>query len=211
MTTVDTLILSHPNSDHLNGLIQIASHFHVKRVWTNGDESDSFAYRDFIHTVEKKGIAMPEFQDVPRFQEVNGVILEILYPPCDYREKREAERWRKDNNNSLVVKARFGSHRFLFPGDIMAKAEKEMVGMEGERLRSMLMISPHHGSNTSNTDIFLNAVDPQFVIVSTGGRGPHPSVATRYHKQGIQMFCTDTHGAVSISTDGKNLHILPAV
>ncbi|MFH1102317.1 MAG: DNA internalization-related competence protein ComEC/Rec2 [Pseudomonadota bacterium] len=211
MTTVDTLILSHPNSDHLNGLIQIASHFHVKRVWTNGDESDSYAYRDFIHTVEKKGIAMPEFQDIPRFQEVNGVILEILYPPCDYREKREAERWRKDNNNSLVVKARFGSHTFLFPGDIMAKAEKEMVGMEGERFRSMLMISPHHGSNSSNTDIFLDAVDPQFIIVSTGGRGPHPSVATRYHKRGIQMFCTDTHGAVSISTDGKSLSLLPAV
>jgi competence protein ComEC len=203
----DAVILSHPNSDHMNGLIHIFKHFQVKEVWTNGEEADTFAYRKFIQAIRDAEIVMPNFEDLSRLQQINGVKLEILYPPCDYTEKRTKEKWRRDNDNSFVIKADFGSHTFLFPGDITGKAEKDLVEEWGENLKSQILISPHHGSKTSNTDLFLDAVDPQYVIFSAGGKGPHPAVLTRYYKRGVQLFSTHIHGGVSIISDGAHIDV----
>ncbi|MEW5909209.1 MAG: DNA internalization-related competence protein ComEC/Rec2 [Thermodesulfobacteriota bacterium] len=207
ITSLDAVILSHPNSDHLNGLIHVVKHFQVKELWTNGEEADTAAYLKFIQAIKDRGIFMPNFEDVPRFLEIHGVAFEVLYPPCDYAEKRKTEKWRRDNNNSFVIKAGFKTHTFLFPGDITQRAEKALFEEYGSRLKSLVLVSPHHGSNSSNTDPFLNAVDPQYVVFSSGGKGPHPAVMTRYHRRGAQLFSTDVNGAVSIMSDGASLKI----
>ena len=124
------LILSHPNSDHLNGLLYIARHFNVKRIWTNNDTADTASYDKFAAIVEEAGIPVPEFKGMPRTHNINGVKLKIIYPPRDFRDKRKKEKWRTINNSSLVIKVEFGSTSFLFPGDIKARAEEELVDIE---------------------------------------------------------------------------------
>ncbi len=213
--TVDTLILSHPNSDHLNGLIYIARHFHVKRVWTNSEAQKTLGYKNFMEVIAEKRIVLPAFSDMPRNYWINGVKLDFLYPPRDFLKRKEKEKWRNPNNNSLVVKVSLGPTSFLFPGDIMAAAEKELVGIAGSKLNSTVLIAPHHGSRSSSSTTFLGEVNPEVVIFSSGRQSrfkfPNPIVLKKYQNHGCSIFRTDINGAVSLSTDGKHLEIEPFV
>ena len=207
--TVDTIILSHPESDHLNGLIYIAKHFNVKTIWTNGEVANTYGYKQLAKIVAGKKINMPTFRDLSRKHDINGVGLEILYPECNFLNKKKKEKWRNINNNSLVVRVAYNAKSFLFPGDIMAKAEKELVAIAGKQLESTVLIAPHHGSKTSSTRLFLEKVKPEIVIISSGRNSrlkhPDPLVLKRYQKLGYKIFCTSQNGALAMSTDGSSL------
>ena len=82
--TVDTLVLSHPNSDHLNGLIFVARHFNVKTIWTNNETRSTSGYRQLQNIIAQKMIDLPDFQHMPRQQLINGVEFCFLYPPADF-------------------------------------------------------------------------------------------------------------------------------
>jgi len=212
--TIDTLILSHPNSDHLNGLLYIAKNFNVKRAWANCDTADTIGYRKFMEIIKKRGIHLPEFKDISRTHIINGAQLKLLYPSDDYMDNNN-RKWSNLNNNSLVIKVEFGSKSFLFPGDIMSKAEKELVAISGDDLKSNVLIAPHHGSKTSNSELFIDRVKPETVIFSSGWRNryrfPHTSVLKKYKERGCRILRTDSHGAVTISTDGMSLEVLPTI
>jgi competence protein ComEC len=213
--TVDTLILSHPNSDHLNGLIYIARHFNVKNVWTNDEKRDTVGYKKLIEVIKEQKIDMPKFKDMSRTFKINGVVLEILYPGKDFLDKIKKDKWRDTNNNSLVVKADFGKHSFLLPGDIMKSAERELVSVAGKKLASAVLISPHHGSGSSSSGVFLDKVNPEYIIISSGWKNrfhfPHPSVLKRYGDHGSKIFQTAINGAVTMATDGHSLEIRPYI
>ncbi|MDL1980796.1 MAG: DNA internalization-related competence protein ComEC/Rec2 [Deltaproteobacteria bacterium] len=212
--TIDTLILSHPNSDHLNGLLYIAENFNVKRVWANCDTADTIGYRKFMEIIKKKAIHLPEFKEISRTHIINGAQLKLLYPAGDYMDNNN-RKWSNLNNNSLVIKVKFGSKSFLFPGDIMTKAEKELVAISGDDLKSNVLIAPHHGSRTSSSELFIDSVNPETVIFSSGWRNryrfPNPSVLKKYKERGCRILRTDSHGAVTISTDGQSLEVLPTI
>ncbi len=209
--SIDAVVLSHPNADHLNGLLFIARNFHVKELWTNDDRGESHAYRALLEIVYQKGIRMPSFQSLERSFRIHGVGVEIFYPPSDYRALAERERWRNDNNNSLVIRLQYGNETFLFPGDIMEKAERELVATAGEAIRSTLMVAPHHGGKTSSSPGFLEAVKPQVVVVSVGKRGPHPQVVKRYRDLGARVYSTHRHGAIRIVAGDGPLKIRETV
>jgi len=213
--TVDTIILSHPNSDHLNGLIYIAENFNVKNVWSNNETSGNVGYRNFLKVIQKNRIHMPEYEKIFRSHYVNGVSLDICYPPADFIERQKQEGWRDVNNNSLVVKIAFGSKSIIFPGDIKARAEKELVSMAGDRLKSTVLVAPHHGSRTSSSELFLRKVNPETVIISSGRQSkfgfPHASVLQRYQEKGCRILSTSRYGAIIISTDGQTLSIKPTL
>jgi competence protein ComEC len=210
--TVDTLILSHPNSDHLNGLIFIAGHFNVKNVWTNNESRHTLGYAKFMEVIARQKIHLPVFEEMPRRHRIGGVELSLLYPPPNFLNLRDTQNWRNPNNNSLVVKASLKSISFLFPGDIMAAAEKELVHLAGNSLSSTVMVAPHHGSKTSSSRVFLNAVDPEVVIISSGRNNrfkfPHQVTLKKYENQGCTIWRTDISGAIRLSTDGQNLTIV---
>jgi len=213
--TVDTLILSHPNSDHLNGLIYIAEHFHVKSIWTNGEKVNTLGYRNFMSIISKNQINTPSFPAIPRSQTINGVRLKILNPPKDFLDSPIIAKLNNTNNNSIVIKASFGSISFLFPGDITQKTERRLVSSAVEDLSSTVLFSPHHGSKTSSFGPFLDRVNPKFVIISAGWKNrfhfPHPSVLKRYQDRGHTVFRTDLNGAVRIATNGTSLTINPTI
>jgi competence protein ComEC len=100
---------------------------------------------------------------------------------------------------------------FLFPGDIMAEAENELVHLAGNSLSSTVLIAPHHGSKTSSSQAFLNTVDPKVVIISSGRNNrfkfPHFVTLKRYENQGYTIWRTDISGAICLSTDGRHLAI----
>jgi len=209
--TIDGIVLSHPNSDHMNGLTYIAEHFNVKHAWTNNESAGSKGFRTFSKTLERKGIDHPDYKDLLRFYTINGVTLEILYPEKHFLGRRDAEPWRNANNNSLVMKASYGRHSFLFPGDIMADGEGRIVELEPDALESSVLVAPHHGSRSSSSIAFLKRVDPEIVVVSAGWRNrfkfPHQDVLKRYADMGSRVFRTDLDGAVCMVSDGETLTV----
>jgi len=213
--TVDTLILSHPNSDHLNGLIYIARHFNVKSVWTNGETRNTGGYKKFMKIIKEEKIDIPKFRNMPRNYKINGVALEILYPKRDFLDMRKKDKWRDTNNNSIVIKADLGKYSFLMPGDIMKSSERELVSMAGENLTSTVLIAPHHGSGSSSSGLFLDKVNPEHIIISSGWKNrfhfPHPSVLKRYAGLGCKIFRTDINGAITMATDRQSLEIRPYI
>ncbi len=213
--TVETLILTHPNSDHLNGLIYIAKHFNVHHIWSNGEPGNTSGYRQLMKTIRDENITHPMFRKLDRQVEVAGVKIEILNPPPGFLERRQAEPWRDLNNNSLVARFTSGAISLLLCGDITAKAEKELVTREGDRLKSTVLFIPHHGSDSSSTPGFIDAVQPQIGIVSAGWQNryhfPHPAVLKRYRQAKTRLLRTDQDGAISLATDGLRLSISTAI
>ena len=205
--TVDTVVLSHPNSDHFNGLVFILENFRVKQVWTNGEAADTAGYLRFAEAVRNSGAPAPAFDRIPRRRRLGGVDWVLLYPPTGFIERTRAGPWRDPNNNSIVLKATLGKVSFLFPGDVMAAAEQELAKNGCRRLSSTVMAAPHHGSRSSSTAAYLNCVDPEVVIVSSGWYRrryfPHPVVRERYRNRGVDLYCTHRHGAVTVTTDGS--------
>jgi competence protein ComEC len=213
--TVDTVILTHPDADHLNGLIYILKHFHVKQVISTHQPADSVAYREFLDLICENNMFHPEFNGMEKTLSINGATIQVLYPvsiPADDPHQGFASNDSKNSNNrSLVVKTGFGEFSILFPGDIERAGEAGILTAAPKDLASTLLISPHHGSNTSSSPEFLDAVAPQAVIISSGkpDRFPSPKVLDRYRHKNYQIFRTDENGAIRIVTDGKGMAIIP--
>jgi len=213
--TLDTLVLSHANSDHLNGLIYIARYFNVKTVWTNGEAKDNLGYKEFKEIIDRKQIDFPEFKDMPRKQVINGVEFSFLYPPADFLYAKTTEKWRTTNSNSLVLKVAFGNVAFLFPGDIGTRAEKELVDLAAADLACDVLLVPHHGSRSSSSRAFLSKVRPDAAVISVGWKNrfrfPHATVLKAYQSSGCRIFRTDQNGAVVFTTDGDHLAVKPFI
>ena len=212
IATIDTLVLTHPNSDHLNGLPFIAANFHVRSLWTNGESRTMPGYAGLMQTALERAIAVPRFADIPRQTAINHAHLEVLYPPADFLGRVEDDRWRRDeNNNSLVTRVSLGEVSVLIPGDIMRPAEMELVALTGDQLKSTVLIAPHHGSRTSSSEEFLKAVAPQAVFISCADRPgsgiPHPLVLERYERHGARAYRTDRDGAIQLTSDGRRMAI----
>jgi competence protein ComEC len=203
--TVDTLVLSHVNSDHLQGLLHLAEGFHVHTLLSNGEWTSSETCRAFLGILDRQEVVRPPFAELPPRLSLNGVDLDILNPPPDFQDRAKLDKWRELNNNSLALRIGFGGLSVLVPGDIKSEAENEMVRRWGSVLRSDLIVAPHHGSRTSSTEPFLEAVAPRAVVVSAGHRNrygfPHPEVVERYRRRGCHIFRTDRDGAVEIAIE----------
>jgi len=158
---------------------------------------------------------MLEYKEIAGIRHINGVCIDILYPGVDFIERRKKETWRDLNNNSLVLKASFGAKSFLFPGDIERRAEYELAAIAGDKLKSTVLLAPHHGSKTSSSERLLGKVNPEVVIISSGWKSrfgfPHPSVLKRYEDKGCHILGTALNGAISMSTDGQTLIINPTI
>lgn len=209
--TIDTIVLTHPNSDHLNGLIYIAEHFNVQQAITNNETSSTKGYCNFVETLEKNHIHEPRYATLEKEFEINGVAFKILHPVDDFLGRKGESARSNTNNNSLVLKVSYGRHAFLFPGDIMTMAEKNLAANKCRMLKSAILLAPHHGSATSSTKSFLACVEPEIVVVSAGWKNrfnfPQAMVVGRYQEMGCRILRTDMHGAVTIVTDGEEMGI----
>jgi len=102
---------------------------------------------------------------------------------------------------------------FLLPGDIGIDAEEMILGSSGE-IKSQVLKSPHHGSQSSSSEAFLNRVSPEIVVISVGENNrygfPNHEILERYKKIGAKVYRTDVHGAVEVSSDGRTIIIRTA-
>jgi competence protein ComEC len=210
--TVDLVVLTHPNSDHLNGLIYILKHFHVPHVWSNHEAADTYGYRQWQEVIRENGIMHPAFERLDRKQALGGVTFEILAPEPGFLQRRSSEPWRNENENSLVLKVSLGDVSFLLCGDIGYRAEKHLVKIcNGRQLQSTVLLVPHHGSRFASSAVFLHRVRPEQAVISAGWRNrygfPHTDVLRRLGNISCKVWRTDQSGAVLITTDGTEYSV----
>ncbi len=213
IATVEILILSHPQTDHLNGLLFIARHFNVREVWMNQEPADTRPYREFLKILSERDVRVVGLKDLVRPRMINGVRFQVLYPPVDFLKRKAEDIWRTPNNNSLVLKVSFQDVSFLVPGDIEAEAEKELISLARTTLKSNVLLVPHHGSGGSSTPEFLKCVAPDIGVISAGWKNrfgfPRQKTVKRYQAQGCRIFRTDRQGAITITTDGTHISVNP--
>jgi competence protein ComEC len=201
---VDKIVLSHPHADHLNGLLYVLENFSVGKIISSHYPADSANYQRFLGIIEDRGIAHPGFSEISRKKNINGVDL-VIYHPCSNRGAPS-----NPNNGSIVLKLAFNGISFLFPGDIESAAEAEVTGRAGSNLHSTFLLSPHHGSSTSSNPVFLDAVNPESIIISARRDRfglPSEEVINRYNQRGYNVYRTEEHGAIRITVKGERVKI----
>jgi competence protein ComEC len=207
---IDTLVLTHPDPDHLKGLIFIASQFSMGQFWDNGFRIDSEPYLQLKKILSQKKIHTQSLDEASTLQIINGVEIAVLNPPGWNGMPRKVQNLRDLNHFSLVLKLRFKNVTLLLAGDIGKEAEERILRKDYP-LRSDILKIPHHGSSSSSTPLFLERVKPNYAILSVGERNisrlPHPEVLKRYLQRGSRILRTDKHGAITVTTDGENIEV----
>ncbi len=199
--TLDAVIGTHPQQDHMGGLISIIPHFNPRQVWTNGMGSDADFYRTLRQHLRQKDLNERHAHRGIAPIEIGGCRLTFLNPSVDLPSQT------RPNDRSVVFRlacpARAGGgagFSLLMTGDIEQEAERRLV-QSGAMLRSDVLKVPHHGSRGALDAAFLSAVSPRIAVVSAGRRNryghPHPEGVAAYREQAA-LYRTDQDGAVRI-------------
>lgn len=205
--TIDMVILTHPEKDHMQGLIEVLRRYKVNYVLWTGIKRSTFEYQEWVKALnEAESVNRTKIiTDVSDKRIKAGDALIVFLNPLQDLTGKEAEN--TTNDTSIVSKLIFGDNSFLFTGDITDKIEKELIARQID-LKSNVLKVAHHGSKYSTSDEFLESAKPQIAVISVGKNyygHPTPEVLQRLENFGIDIFRTDVAGDIKIISDGKNL------
>jgi len=198
---LDVVALSHPHEDHIGGLAAIVDNFRPKELWI-GAVADTPEWRHLEEAARRRHVRIVKLESGQRFR-YGGAGIEVLAPLADHKPSAEAP-----NNDSMVLRIRYGQRSFLFTGDIERRVERQLVEAGTLQPTDVLKVA-HHGSKTSSTEPFLSAAQPVFAVISDGFenqfRFPNREVLDSLDSLHTAVLRTDRDGLVSIRSDGRRI------
>ncbi|MCK4553409.1 MBL fold metallo-hydrolase, partial [Candidatus Parcubacteria bacterium] len=194
---------THPHDDHVTGLIDVIKRYKVEKILYTGVVHSSPNYLVWLELIRDRKIPLTII-DRPQIIEFGeNCELQIIYP----RESLLGKEVSNLNNSSIVIQLVYGQTKFLLAGDIELEVEQELLG-SGIDLSANVFKANHHGSDTSNSKEFLQAVQPEIVVIQVGDNNfGHPSrrVIKRLERIGAQIFRNDLDGTVKLISDGESI------
>ena len=206
---IDHLIATHGHADHIGGHAAIIEEFETNRggigsIYDSGVTHSSQTYENYLDAVEeydKELLVVEEGDELPL--EDGNVSATVLNPPSGNGDDL--------HERSVAVVFQFGDVRYLTTGDAETEAEARMLDSWGEELDADIYQAGHHGSSTSSTPAFMDAVSPEVAIVSSGFDSqyghPHDEVLGGFAERGIETYWTGVHGDVVLTSDGSEIDI----
>lgn len=211
--SIDLIILTHPEKDHLAGLIEVLKKYRVENILWTGVLRDTSEFQEWQKLIEeeknKEGAQIKIAKNPQKINlstsEVNSYI-EVLFP----LESLEGKEMKDSNNSSIIAKLVFGENSFLFTGDIYKSAEKKLID-GGLDLNSDVLKVSHHGSKTSSGEEFLAAISPEIAVISVGKDNsyghPHSETLETLAKYDIKVLRTDRDGDIKILCNSQSLKL----
>jgi len=204
--SLDMVILTHPEKDHMAGLLDVLQKYKVDYfLWTGviKNDAENKKLADILNKIKNtKIINANAGQEI----KAGNVFIDILYP---FENLAGKELKNTSNDAGVVSKIIYGNESFLFTGDISSVAEKNIVN-SGENISSNVLKVAHHGSKYSTSDLFLAAVQPKVAVIEVGKNTyghPTPEVLKRLQNFGIKVERTDQNGDINLVSDGKNIYL----
>jgi len=199
---IDMVIGTHPDKDHIGGLIDVLTQYEVATILTTenkGDTSTAEMYEEFKAKEKAELIYARRGQE---FVLDASTTLRVLFPDSD-------PTLMETNTSSIVFQLIYGDSVFMFTGDSPKNIEEYLVLVEGEFLKSDVLKLGHHGSRTSTSEMFLDEVQPRFAIVSAGKDNsyghPHVEVTDLLFNKRVEMLETAKEGSITMLSDGTKV------
>lgn len=193
---LDIVVATHPDADHIGGLIPVLDNMTIEQFYDSGKVHTSQTFEEMLTRIDEKNIPyhVPKIGDDIEFdKDVNVKILNANDQATD------------NNDASIVLKMTYGNVSFLLTGDAGVALEKEMLQYD---VKATVLKAGHHGSNTSSSEEFIQAVKPEVTILSYGEDNkyghPHAEIVDRLQAIGSKIYATADLGTITVSTDGVN-------
>ena len=205
--TIDLVVLTHPDTDHITGLIEVLNRYQVKQVLHPDLDFESDIYNEWLRLLKEKDIKGTIAQAGQQI-DLGETVIEVLNPQMPRLTGTESD----IDNNSVVLHISMGEVSFLLTADIMWEAEFELTTRRASLTSTVLKVA-HHGSDTSTTPEFLAVANPRLAVISVGAgnkfRHPTPEVMERLkEKLGPEnIYRTDEQGTIEFITDGEKLWV----
>ena len=188
---------SHAHEDHVGGLAAALAYFPANHVYSPVTEASTKCFQNFIKYTQQQGLQV-EVPAVGTVWQLGSATVQLLGPIKQYNDT---------NDTSLVLRIDYGSTSFLLTGDMESDAERDLVE-SGANLKADVLQVGHHGSSTSSSYIFMNAVLPEMGIISCGANNkyghPHEETLSILRDAGVDTYRTDLLGTITIDSDGSN-------
>lgn len=203
--SLDGIIVSNPDADHIGGFLDVMDAFPVENVYISGDEKGTLTYNSFLRGVQDEGSEVHVVR-TGYLMDWGGVRVEAIGPPTD----AEGGLFPEINDNSIALLLTYGSARVLLAGDASTNEEEYMASGRYTGPLSLLKVT-HHGSATSSTPIFLNRFPPKVAVVQCGADNPYghptPEALDRLHRAGAKVFRNDENGDVIVTIKDEQLDV----
>jgi len=201
VTSLDCVIATHPDSDHIGSMDVIIDTYDVKRVMMPNITANTVAFEKMLQSIDRKGLRIDH--PVPgKSIQAGKIKLDILAP--------NSAKYPDDNDYSIVTRLQWGKNSFIFQGDAETLSEKEILG-KGFNVSADVIKVGHHGSVSSTSEEYLNAVHPRMAVISCGAGNPygHPHQETldKLNARNIAVYRTDTMGTITMRSDGTNITV----
>lgn len=202
ISQIDAMIITHPHTDHIGGLIPVLKEFPVKEIYADAQVHTTHVYEELLLLIEELGIPFYMARAGMELEVLGLDRLRVLHPSDSLLSGL--------NNNSVVIKLEFGNFSSIFTGDIERPAEEVLVSSEYELVADLLKVA-HHGSRTSSTLEFITEVNPKLGIIMVGENNSysHPNLETLVTLSAVdaEIYRTDIHGTITVRVSEEEIEI----
>ncbi|PIQ91373.1 MAG: hypothetical protein COV70_04015 [Parcubacteria group bacterium CG11_big_fil_rev_8_21_14_0_20_39_22] len=199
---IDIVIATHPDGDHIGGLISVLDRFEVDMVVESGNESDTDLYLDYREAVQDEDAVLILARKGMKIFLDENTYLSVLFPDRDAGGM-------ESNSASVIVRLVYGETSVLLTGDSPDSIEEYITYMDPKSVKSTILKVGHHGSKTSSSPLFVSAVSPKYAIISAGENNryghPHQEVTQLFNDMEIVTFSTYEDGTIVFESDGKDI------